>query len=134
MIVLDTSALIRFFTNDIPSKAVLARQLIESEQQIAIPDLVFPELEYVLMKVAKNASRIKVLHIFQYLISRKNIHVSKDVIDAVEIFQTSKLDMADCLIAAAVKDKNRLASFDQQLLATAGKKGHIFSEKVFSNS
>lgn len=120
MIVLDTSALVRFFTNDIPSKAVSVRQLIESEQPLLIPDVVFPELEYVLMKLTKNSSRNKLLRVFQYLISRKNIHVSQNMIRAVEFYQTSRLDMADCLIVAAVGHKNQLASFDRSLIRIVG--------------
>jgi len=49
MIVLDTSALIRFFTNDIPHQAEKVKKIIETGKRIKIPDVVFPEIEYVLL-------------------------------------------------------------------------------------
>ena len=51
MIVLDTSSLIRFFTNDIPSKATLVKRVIENDEKKIVPDVCFPELEYVLIVV-----------------------------------------------------------------------------------
>ncbi len=121
MIVLDTSALIRFFTNDISSKALLVKNLIESNQKLTIPDVVFPELEYVLLGNTYNASRENIYKAFRYLITRKNIVVSKDVMSAVEVYKKTKLDIADCIIATT-SFKNELFSFDKGLLSVKGVK------------
>jgi predicted nucleic acid-binding protein len=115
MIVLDTSALIRFFTNDIPSKAREVKKLIEGEQRLFVPDVVFPELEYVLLSKTYNASRKKIIRAFQFLVTRKNITVSPEVKRAVYLYEKTKLDIADCLIIASAK-KGKLFSFDQKLL------------------
>lgn len=116
MIVLDTSSLIRFFTNDIPAKAKKVKKVIESEKNIFIPDVCFPELEYVLMGKTYNSSRNKILKAFQYLATRKNIKTSREVIKAIGIYEKSKLDIADCIIAATAH-KKELLSFDKQLVS-----------------
>jgi len=115
MVCLDTSSLIRFFTNDDPKKALLVKKLLEKEKEILIPEVVFPELEYVLIKLYQ-AKREKIVIAFKFLISRRNIKSSPVIKKAVEFFAASKLDMADCLIAARSL-KGKLASFDKKLLS-----------------
>jgi predicted nucleic acid-binding protein len=127
MIVLDTSCLIRFLTKDDPKKASSVKKLIEGEKQLAIPDVVFPELEYVLQTETYNASRTNVLKSFKFLTTQKNIQVSKSVKIAVGLYENTKLDMADCLIAAAaINEKGKMASFDNELLKTPGITSHSF--------
>ena len=117
-IVVDTSALVRFFTDDIPQKANLVEKLFEDEKDIFIPDVVFPEVEYILIQ-KYNYPREKLLHIYTFLSSRDNIHVTKEMKNAITIFESSKLDMADCIIAA-YSMKGSLASFDSKLLEISG--------------
>ena len=117
MIVLDTSALIRFFTNDVPLKAQKVKTLIENKEKLIIPDVVFPELEYVLLGKTYNASREKILTAFQYLSVQKNINISKEVKKAISLYKTSTLDIADCIIAASAY-KQTLMSFDKKLKKT----------------
>ena len=116
-IVVDTSALVRFFTDDIPQKANLVENLFEDEKDIFIPDVVFPEVEYILIQ-KYNYPREKLLDIYTFLSSRENIHVTKETKNAIKIFKNSKLDMADCIIAA-YSMKGSLASFDSRLLSIA---------------
>lgn len=113
-IVLDTSALIRFFTNDIPEKADKVEKLIENEKYIVIPDVVFPELEYVLTS-AYNLPRNKILDAYRFILARENIKTSTYLKKAAEIFGKTNLDMADCIIASQAS-KGKLASFDKELL------------------
>ena len=113
-IIVDTSALVRFFTDDIPKKASLVEKLFKAEKDIFIPDVVFPELEYILIH-KYNFPRKKLLDIYTFLSSRENIHVTKETKNAITIFENSKLDMADCIIAA-YSMKGSLASFDGKLL------------------
>lgn len=120
MIYLDTNSLIRFFTNDEPKKALKVKSLLEKEKKIFIPEVVFPELEYVLGGGYK-ASRKKITDAFQFLASRPNIKLTPALRKAVEIFKQTRLDMADCLIAANSL-KGELASFDKKLLAVKGVK------------
>lgn len=120
MTYLDTNSLIRFFTNDDPQKALLVKKLLEKEKEILIPEVVFPELEYVLRKVYK-ARRKKIINAFKFLVSRPNIKLSQAAKKAVGLFETSKLDIADCLIVTHSL-KGKLASFDKQLLSIKGVK------------
>lgn len=115
MTVLDTSALVRFFTNDIPSQALKTKELIESKNRLFIPDVVFPELEYVLLGKTYNSTRDKVRVAFEFLSSRKNISISPQAKKAIEIYSQTSLDMADCIIAVSARGK--LFGFDKKLLA-----------------
>ena len=58
-----------------------------------------------------------VLKAFKLLTSHKTINVSKEMKKAVEIYEKTKLDMADCIIASyAFVHKGKLASFDKELI------------------
>lgn len=116
MIILDTSALIRFFTRDVPIDAEKVKKLIEGGEDILIPDVVFPEIEYVLEGSYKT-DRKKIYQAFDFLRHTKNIKISNEVREAVSIYQRSKLDMADCIIAAS-STGNKLFSFDKKLIST----------------
>lgn len=111
--VLDTSSLIRFFTNDLPGEASLVKQAIETKA-LEIPDVVFPELEYVLLSKTYNATRERILIAFQFLASRKNIKISTNILKAISLYRLSNLDIADCLIAATAQGK-KLLTFDKRL-------------------
>jgi len=117
-IVVDTSALVRFLTDDIPQKSTLVEKLFKDEKDIFIPDVVFPEMEYILIQ-KYNFPREKLLDIYTFLSSRQNIHVAKETKNAITIFEKTKLDMADCIVAA-YSMKGSLASFDNGLLDVVG--------------
>jgi predicted nucleic acid-binding protein len=116
-IILDTSSLIRFFTRDIEEKAAKIKLLLETDK-VTIPEVVFPELEYVLINQYA-CSRSNLIDFFQFLTSQNNIKTSLVIKKALLIFSSSSLDMADCIIAA-YSLKGKLASFDRELLATKG--------------
>jgi len=121
MIILDTSTLIRFFTNDDAQKASKVKKLIESKNTLYVPEVVFPELEYVLSS-HYHASHQEIIKTFRFLIAQSNITINPVVKIAADIFSNSKLDMADSIISAHVKQKsaNKLASFDQELTKITG--------------
>lgn len=123
MIVLDTNSLIRFFTNDLADKAAKVKELLEKEKNIFIPEVVFPELEYILTD-KYDTSREKLIKIFQFLSSQKNIKLSSVIKTAITIFEKTKLDMADCIIAGYGL-KGSLASFDKELLKVEGIKSAL---------
>ncbi|MBI2442737.1 MAG: PIN domain-containing protein [Candidatus Levybacteria bacterium] len=116
-IVLDTSSLIRFFTRDIEEKAAKVKSLLETEK-VVIPDVVFPELEYILMS-QYSITRDNLIEFYQFLTSQKNIQTSATIKRAVLLFEKTKLDIADCIIAAS-SYKGTLASFDRELLQAEG--------------
>lgn len=118
LIVLDTSALVRYFTNDIPKKAEQVENLLKQEEQIGIPDVVFPELEYILLR-KYNISRGKVLEAYKFLLAQKKIDISTTVKRAIALYEASNLDMADAIIASYSLE-GKLASFDKKLLAIPG--------------
>lgn len=111
---LDTSALIRYFTDDDIKKADLVESLLVKEDRIVIPEAVFPELEYVLSK-QYFYSREKLLKVYLFLINVDTISTTSTTKIAVAIYKSHNLDMADCLIAAH-SFKGKLASFDENLL------------------
>lgn len=113
-IVIDTNTLIRFFTDDIPQKADLVEQLLKEEKHVIIPDVVFPELEYILSGQYQFPKE-KILNVFTFLASQKAISITTDVRTAISIYADSKLDIADSIIAA-YSLKGKLASFDKDLL------------------
>jgi len=117
MTILDTSALIRYFTRDDKVKAGKTKLLLETGKELVIPDVVFPEIEYVLKKIP-NAKRAELIKSFRFLNSLRNISITKEVREAIAIFEKTKLDMADCIIAA-YSMKGYLASFDNGLLNIA---------------
>lgn len=124
MVVLDTSVLARYFTGDDRVKAKKAAELLESEEDLLVPEVVFVETEYVLKKLYK-ASRKQVLEVFNFLISRRNMEISTATREAVEMFGKNNLSLADCLVAVAAKG-GRLASFDEKLLKINGVENYWF--------
>src|SRR3990172_10982961 len=116
MVTFDTSVLVRFFTNDIPLKATEVKKVLKSKEKITIPDVVFPELEYVLLGKSYNATRTKILKAFEFLATQKNVSVSPIIKKALDLYKKTSLDMADCIIVATSLD-NQLLSFDKKLLS-----------------
>lgn len=104
-IVVDTSALVRVFTNDNKLKAKKVKDILESNKKLVIPDVVFPELEYILRGKVYKQPREKIQLAFEYLLSRDNIKISPEVRSAISIFSRTNLDMVDCIVAATGKDK-----------------------------
>lgn len=121
-VTLDTNSLIRFATRDDERKSQKVKNLLKSRQKLYIPDVVFPELEYVLTK-AHGLSRDKLTDFFESLVSLRNLTVNAYISNAIKLFSRSKLDMADCIIAAQ-SGNGSLASFDRQLLKVEGVKSY----------
>lgn len=124
MIILDTNAILRLATSDLPKEAKLVKGLVDAGVDLTIPEVVFPEIEYNL-KRGYGYSRDQIGNIFGYLASLENVRISSEVLSAIKLFNSSKLDMADCVIAAYAKDENVLASFDNELLKVSGVKSYF---------
>lgn len=113
-VTIDTNVLLRFLTRDDLVRASIAKKLLDQEKSLSIPEVVFPEIEYILRKIRKQPKKI-VIEAFGVLSTLNNIKLTKQTHMALKIYSKTNLDMADCLIAAHSL-KGKLASFDQELL------------------
>lgn len=120
MIILDTSALIRFFTGDDKVKADKVKVLLDSENELLLIDAVLLELVYTLLKVYKQP-KDRVLEILKFLISRSNIQIRKEIKKSIKYYEELSLSITDCLLLSYGEGK-RIASFDEGLLKTKGVK------------
>jgi predicted nucleic-acid-binding protein len=119
MIVLDTSFLLRFFTRDDENKALQAKKLIESNEELLLIDAVLMELIYTLIKVYK-LSKDDVVKVISFLLSRPNISINSKLIKAIKLYAEFNLSITDCLIIAHGKN-NKIASYDNDLLKVFNK-------------
>lgn len=120
MIVLDTSALIRFFTRDDEAKAKKAKDLLESNEELLLIDAVLLELVFTLIRFYK-LPKIQLLEVLKYLLSRSNIKTSQQIRNAVKIYEESNMSITDCLVVA-YGEGNKIASFDDKLVKIDGVK------------
>lgn len=120
MIILDTNSFIRFFTRDVESQALQVVELFESAEELAIPDVVFPEIEYV-TKSQYRYTKEKIIELYEFMTTGR-FRINAQIKTAIQIYKESNLDIADCIIAAYSLG-NRLASFDRQLVKIKGVKG-----------
>lgn len=122
MVIIDTSALVRFFTNDDAKKSELTAKLLESGEPIVVPEAVLVEMEYVLTKLY-DATKQECIKAYRFLLSNQAIQTDPYAPDALAIYAVHPVSFADCLIAAQSKNE-KLASFDQKLLKIPGVKSY----------
>lgn len=120
MICLDTSALIRVITNDVPTKAKYVGQILESSKKVYIPSVVFLEIDYVVQGKVYGNGKDKVLKFFNYLASKKNIKISKYVRKAIVLYEVNNISFVDCLLVA-YSTKYKLVTYDNDLQKLAKK-------------
>jgi predicted nucleic-acid-binding protein len=113
-VVLDTSALIRFFTLDDENKAQKVKVLLESTRELVLIESVVLELVFTLLKVYK-LQKSDVVEIIQFLASRPNMVITPELQKAMELYQNNNLSITDCLVIAHAEGAS-VASFDKQLL------------------
>jgi len=118
MIVLDTSALIRFFTRDDETKAKKVKYLLESNQELLLIDAVLLELVFTLIKYYK-LPKAQLLEVIKYLMSRPNIKVDLPLRKAVKFYEEQNMSITDCLVVAYAEG-NKIASFDEKLVKIKG--------------
>ncbi len=122
MIVLDTSVLLRFFTQDNKNKAEKVRNLLLSRENLLLIDAVLLELVFTSMKVYKQ-SKTQILEMLKFLLARINIQISQEIRKAVKIYEHTNVSITDSLVVA-YGEGNKIASFDDQLLKVGGVKSH----------
>ena len=122
-VVLDTNALILFFSQKRRLQAQKVKKLIENKSvQCLIPDVVLTELEYILRRKYHRGRR-DLKKVYQLFIDLPNLQLSKEAERAVSVYSKTKISMADCLImAVAMERKCAVASFDKKLVELMGKK------------
>ena len=120
MIIIDTSALARYFTGDDKAKAEKVAALLDSHEDLLVPDVVLVELEYVLRKLYR-ATKAHVDTAYRFLAARPNIRLNDDVRRAIALFHQKMLSFADCIIVTEAEN-GKLASFDRKLLNVVGVK------------
>lgn len=121
MIILDTSALIRFFTRDNETKAQKVKKLIEtSSVELVLIEPVLMELVFTLLKVYK-LQKIKVVEIVKFLLTRHNIKVDQELREGVSLYESNNLSITDCLVIAHAKGY-KIASFDEKMIKVKGVK------------
>lgn len=120
MVVLDTNTVLRLIVKDLPRQAKMVEELIHSGEELFLPEVIFPEIVYNLSK-DYSYSRQNLVEVFGFLIGIPNLIVSAEIKSAIVLFNNSKLDMADCIVAAYARGE-KLASFDKELLKLSGAK------------
>ena len=118
MIVLDTSALVRFFTGDDGTKAKKVKNLFESGEKLLLIDAVVMELIYTLKKVYK-LNKDDILRVVEYLTSLSQVVVNRQTREALEIYRENNLSITDCLVVIYGKGC-KVASFDNNILKRKG--------------
>ncbi len=114
MIVLDTGALVRFFTKDNESKARKVKRLLESDEELLLIDAVAMELIYTLIRVY-DQSKDQVLEILNFLLSRANIQINLELRKAFKVYEEENISITDSLLVIYGQN-NKIASFDEKLL------------------
>ena len=115
LIYLDTNIIIRYLTRDIEKQAQLAKNLIESDKGIFVPDVLFPEVSYILVS-QYNGKRFEIADSLVSIVSRSNIKCNKYIVLALTLYKKTKNDLADCIIIAQSLEKpSQLATFDKKM-------------------
>lgn len=118
---IDTNALLRFLTKDIPRQAKATENLLNQAQQrmvnLEICEPVFIETAVALRNYFK-FPKIKVVEMLESLMSFPNIDIEnrQQIALALSIFAQMDLDLTDCLIYLRAKAKRqRIFTFDSKL-------------------
>ena len=118
----DTNAIIRYLLGDRPTLSPKAEEFFArvrtGEQKVLILESVIAEAIYVLTK-AYSVPREKAASGLMGLLNYRGVS-NRDrtaLLDALALFNTSKLDIVDCLvIAKARRENSEPFSFDKDLL------------------
>lgn len=112
---IDTNYLIRFFTNDRPPQASVAKRLIKQSKEIFIPTIVVAETVFILenhYKTKKDMVCNKLLS----LIKQPNIKTQSFIQMAIQVYETENISFYDSLILCETIEKNsQLKTFDKKL-------------------
>jgi predicted nucleic-acid-binding protein len=118
----DANFFLRFLLNDIPAQAKEAEEKLKnakdekitiSVSQITIFEIAFILDKYYLLKKENVVEKIKLLLSTQYL----NVQNRDELMEAISIFQKTKLDFVDCfIISISRSERAKILTFDKKLL------------------
>ena len=115
----DSNVLLRYFTEDIPSLARAAEEIIESDDELVVSAIVLSEVSYVLLK-EYGRSRDEILQVLIEFLQRENVGVldaRKELVVASlsRARETTKLSFGDALILAQMRSSGirQIYSFDK---------------------
>ncbi|MFN0071473.1 MAG: PIN domain-containing protein [Chloroflexota bacterium] len=102
---IDTSVIVRYLSNDIPSLASRARRLIDSDIPLGITSVAILESNFVLRSPRYGYERDSVLDGLKLILGRENIiGIGIDTAQAIAALErckgSSKVSVGDALIAA----------------------------------
>ena len=120
MRLIDTSLLIRFFSNDDPLKAERVRQLLQrvedGDERIALSPMVVFETVFTLQRSYK-LPKAQIKQMIEDLLSLRNVHLPNKHLyyEALEIYATTSLSFADAFNAVYMKSQNlsEIWSYDE---------------------
>lgn len=115
----DSNVLLRYFTEDIPSLARTAEEIIESDDDLVVSAIVLGEVSYVLHK-EYGRSRDEILEVLIEFLQRENVGVidaRKELVLASlsRARLSAKLSFGDALILAQMRSSGirQIYSFDK---------------------
>lgn len=123
-VAIDTNVLIRYVTNDEPTKADRAKQFLErierGEEECILCEAVIAEVIWVLTHPRiYNLSREEVVEYLVSVVQLNGVRIQPKTmyLRALEMYKTSDLDFTDCLLASMVECGRAasLASFDSEI-------------------
>jgi len=96
---LDTNAALRYLWNDHPAESPPARLLVETAppQSLYLSEVVVAEIVW---SMHRKATRAEIVDALQRLFKNESIAVDPLLQDATYNYSKTKLDFADCLLAA----------------------------------
>jgi len=110
---LDTNAALRYLWNDHPVESPPARRLVKAApaQSLYLSEVVVAE---VVWSMHKKATRAEIVDALQRLFKNESVSVDPLLEDAIYNYSKTKLDFADCLLAARSQSSGfPVISYDQ---------------------
>jgi len=110
---LDTNAALRYLWNDHPVESPPARRLVKtaSAKSLYLSEVVVAE---VVWSMHKKVTRVEIVDALQRLFKNESISVDPLLEDAIYNYSKTKLDFADCLLAARSQSSGfPVISYDQ---------------------
>lgn len=116
MIALDTNYLIRFFTNDIKSQALIAKGIIKESKEIYIPTITIAETVYFLRNHYQKDKEL-VCNELASLVKQSSIKTQDFVPLALQIYKSENISFYDSLLLGEILEMSaQLKTFDKRLL------------------
>lgn len=117
MVFIDTNIIIRYLMRDDENLYKISKNIIESTDNLFVPNEIIAEVVYVLTKIyyvnrEKTASTVLDLINQNYF----KLNSKEIIIKALEVFSSKNLDFVDCILCATSKlTENTVESFDKKL-------------------